>query len=458
MNDTGAPVYVVDDDLSVREGVGSLVRSAGWRAETFGSADEFLAVPRVEGPSCLVLDIELPGLSGLELQEEIAKADVQIPIIFLTGRGDIPMTVRALKAGALEFLTKPVDDEALLGAIRQGFALYQTPRQPLRNSSQHNIGGIVGTSAALRAVLREAEFVARTDSTVLILGETGTGKELIARSIHRWSQRSSRAFVSMNCAAIPQALIASELFGHEKGAFTGAVQRRLGRFELAEGGTIFLDEIGELPPETQIALLRVLQEREFERVGGNRTIRADARIIAATNRDLHAGMAAGTFRSDLFYRLNVFPIDIPPLRERTEDIPMLVECFIDLYARKTGRRMRPAERSTVELLQSYSWPGNIRELQNVIERSIILCKTENFVLDPGWLSRELSSSAQPGHQTLTNNSTAQEKEVIEAALAKTGGRVSGPSGAAVLLGIPASTLESKIRALKIDKYRLRASL
>ena len=455
MSKVGAPVYVVDDDLSVREAVGSLIRSAGWRAETFASADEFLAFPQVERPSCLVLDVELPGLSGLELQQQLAKADVLIPIIFLTGRGDIPMSVRAIKAGALEFLTKPVDDEALLDAIRQGLALYQTPRQPLRNSAQNNCGRIIGKCPAVKAVLSQVELVAPTDSTVLISGETGTGKELVARAIHRRSQRCSRAFVGVNCAAIPQALITSELFGHEKGAFTGAVGRRPGRFELAEGGTIFLDEVGELPPETQISLLRVLQEREFERVGGNQSIHADVRVIAATNRDLQAAMAAGAFRSDLFYRLNVFPIAVPPLRERTEDIPMLVECFIDLYARKTGRRMRPPDQGTLELLQSYSWPGNIRELQNVIERSIILCESDEFILDPGWVSLELSPSEQ-GQRPLAKKSAAQEKEIIEEALARTGGRVSGPAGAAAMLGIPASTLESKIRALKIVKYRFKA--
>src|SRR5215475_9797803 len=247
---------------------------------------------------------------------------------------------------------------------------------------------IVGSSAALRKVLSEVAKVAPTDSTVLLTGETGTGKELIARAIHKRSRRSARAFVSVNCAAIPQSLIASELFGHEKGAFTGALQRRLGRFELAEGGTIFLDEIGDLPSETQNALLRVLQEREFERVGGTRSMRADVRVIAATNRDLHAAMTTGAFRSDLFYRLNVFPIEMPPLRERREDIPLLVEYFVERCARKVGKKMRGMDKRSLELLQSYRWPGNIRELQNVIERSVIVCETEDFVVDKEWLTRE----------------------------------------------------------------------
>src|SRR5208282_853188 len=303
--------------------------------------------------------------------------------------------------------------------------------------------------------------VAATDSTVLITGETGTGKELVARAIHRRSRRSSNAFVSVNCAAIPRDLIASELFGHEKGAFTGATQRRLGRFELAEKGTIFLDELGEIPAETQVALLRVLQEREFERVGGTGPIRTDVRVIAATNRDLQAAIAAGTFRSDLFYRLNVFPIEVPSLRERREDIPMLVAYFIDRFARKAGKSIRSVNKESLELLQSYPWPGNIRELQNVIERSAIVCDTENFTVDESWLSRQPLASERKGgpeeaRPELSRKLASREKEMIEAALLESRGRVSGPSGAAVKLGIPGSTLDSKIRSLKIDKNRFRS--
>jgi PAS domain S-box-containing protein len=313
---------------------------------------------------------------------------------------------------------------------------------------------IVGTSPVLQKVLSRISKVGPTDSTVLLTGETGTGKELIARAIHRRSHRSSRPFVSVNCAAVPRDLIASELFGHEKGAFTGAHQRRLGRFELAEGGTIFLDEVGDLPPETQVALLRVLQEREFERVGGNRLMRANVRVIAATNRDIEVDIGAGSFRRDLFYRLNVFPIESPPLRERQDDIPMLVEYFIDRYARKAGKRIRNVEKTTMLLLSAYSWPGNIRELQNVIERSVILCEGETISVDPSWLSLE-SAQAQPKGQPFGEKSAAQGRDMIEAALAKTGGKVSGPSGAAAALGIPASTLESKIRSLGINKFRFK---
>jgi transcriptional regulator with GAF, ATPase, and Fis domain len=315
---------------------------------------------------------------------------------------------------------------------------------------------IVGTSAALQAALSRLVKVAATESTVLITGETGTGKELVARAIHRRSDRSSRAFVSVNCAAIPRELIASELFGHEKGAFTGAIQQRLGRFELASGGTIFLDEVGELPAETQIALLRVLQEHEFERVGGTRPIRADLRVIAATNRDLQAAISAGSFRSDLFYRLNVFPIEIPALRERKEDIRLLVGYFIDRYARKAGKRITTVDTETLRLLESYYWPGNIRELQNVIERSVIVCETENFSVDESWLSQQPSNAKTESQLYLTEKVTAQEKEIIEAALRESQGRVFGPSGAAAKLGIARSTLESKIRSLKINKNRFKA--
>jgi formate hydrogenlyase transcriptional activator len=315
---------------------------------------------------------------------------------------------------------------------------------------------IVGSSPALHSLLSQVAKVAPTETTVLITGETGTGKELIARAIHKRSERSSRAFVGVNCAAIPRDLIASELFGHEKGAFTGATQRRLGRFELAEGGTIFLDEVGELPPETQIALLRVLQEREYERVGGSRPITANVRVVAATNRDLQRAISSGTFRSDLFYRLNVFPLQVPPLRQRKEDIPILVEYFIDRYASKAGKKIRAIDKSTLDLLQSYAWPGNIRELQNVIERSVIVCDSENFSVDESWLSSRPVQS-DPETLPLAQKLSTQEKEMIEAALAESKGRVSGPSGAAAKLGIPQSTLDSKIKSLKIDKQRFRPS-
>jgi formate hydrogenlyase transcriptional activator len=315
---------------------------------------------------------------------------------------------------------------------------------------------IVGTSPPLKKVLSLISRVAPTDSSVLITGETGTGKELVARAIHRRSRRSSHAFVSVNCAAIPRDLIASELFGHEKGAFTGATQRRLGRFELAEKGTLFLDEIGELPAETQVALLRILQEHEFERIGGTGTLRADVRVIAATNRDLESAIAAGTFRSDLFYRLNVFPIELPPLRKRREDVPLLVTYFLNRYARKAGRHFTAVDKKSLDLLQAYDWPGNIRELQNVIERSVIVSETQTFSVDESWLSRQPSSNEPDTRPSpFFNRLPAQEKAIIEAALRDCEGRVYGPSGAAAKLGIPRTTLESKIKSLKINKNRFR---
>ena len=315
---------------------------------------------------------------------------------------------------------------------------------------------IVGASASLRRVLVQLSRVAPTDSTVLISGETGTGKELIARAIHRRSQRSSKTFVSVNCGAIPAGLIGSELFGHEKGAFTGATQRRLGRFELADGGTLFLDEVGDLPAETQVALLRVLQERQFERVGGTQPIGVNVRIIAATNRDLKAAVSAGSFRSDLFYRLNVFPIDVPPLRERRDDIPLLVEYLTERYASKAGKRIKKIDKATLELFEAYDWPGNIRELQNVIERAVILCDAEALSVDQSWLQSESPRSTSSGNG-LARIAAEEERKLIESALTETGGRIAGPSGAAARLGIPRSTLETKIRKLGIAKHRFKSS-
>jgi PAS domain S-box-containing protein len=309
---------------------------------------------------------------------------------------------------------------------------------------------VIGTSSVLQMVLARAAKVAPTDSTVLIMGETGTGKELIARAIHKRSKRSERPFISVNCAAVPSSLIMSELFGHEKGAFTGAVQRRLGRFELAEGGTIFLDEVGDLPPETQIALLRVLQEREFERVGGTEVLHADVRVISATNRDLQTAIADGGFRSDLYYRLNVFPIKLPPLRERKEDVPLLVNYFVDRYATRAGRKIKHIQKKALEALQEYSWPGNVRELQNVIERSLIIGETTEFSVDKSWVVNEPQQPDSAETDQKTN-----ERQRIEAALAQSNGKISGAHGAAAKLGMPASTLESKIRALKINKFQFK---
>jgi formate hydrogenlyase transcriptional activator len=309
---------------------------------------------------------------------------------------------------------------------------------------------IVGSSVSLQVVLDAIERVARTDTTVLITGETGTGKELVAHAIHKRSSRSGRALVKVNCAALPSELIASELFGHEKGAFTGALQQRIGRFEAATGGTIFLDEIGELNPEMQIALLRVLQEREFERVGGNKTIHTDVRVIAATNRDLNKEVSDGRFRMDLYYRLNVFPVHVPSLRERPDDIPILVEYFVSRLASRMGKRIRQIDKTTLDAMLQYYWPGNIRELQNVIERGVILADSDVFRLEKGALRS--ASRREPVVVAVDNDPRAE----IESVLRSTRGRISGPDGAAARLGVPASTLESRIRALKINKHQFRS--
>ncbi len=313
---------------------------------------------------------------------------------------------------------------------------------------------IVGSSEALRKLLRQVTKVAASDSTVLILGETGTGKELIARAIHKRSRRADRAFIGVNCAAIPASLIASELFGHEKGAFTGATQRRIGRFESANGGTLFLDEVGDLPPEMQIALLRVLQEREIERVGGNKSIVVDVRVLAATHRDLNTLVAEGKFRQDLLYRVNVVPIEMPPLRERAADIPLLVEYFMDRFGKRAGKKFKAIEKKSLKVFETYDWPGNVRELQNVIERAVILSEGDTLAVDETWLKQEVPRKPIRT-RTLTGALVGHEKEMIEAALAESQGRISGPAGAAAKLGLLARTLDSKIKRLKINKYRFK---
>jgi len=452
-NNARALIYVVDDDISVRNGLDNLLRSAGFTVRTFSSAQEFLASARPDVPSCLLLDVQLPGLSGLDLQQELAKGGVQIPIIFITGHGDIPMSVRAMKAGALEFLTKPVNDEDLLDAIQQAIARDQRARQPQGKTGQPNFDEIVGTSAALKAALKQVEVVAPTESTVLIFGETGTGKELIARAIHTISSRSSRPFVKLNCAAIPSGLLESELFGHEKGAFTGAVAQRIGRFELAHGGTLFLDEVGDIPLEIQPKLLRVLQEQEFERLGSPRTQRVDVRMVAATNWNLEQMVGDKQFREDLYFRLNVFPVRIPPLRDRPGDIPLLVRHYVDTYAQRMNKRIETIPEEAMKALCRHAWPGNIRELQNFIERAVIL--TPGSVLQVQLSELQQSS---PVLSTTMNTLEELERERILQTLQETGGVVGGRLGAAARLGLKRTTLVSKMQKLGISRYTEYTSL
>jgi len=439
MSDTGALVYVVDDDVSAREGVARLIRSAGLMAKTFVSGEEFLAADRPKNPSCLVLDVNLPGLTGLDLQQELAKSGLQVPIIFLSGHGDIPMTVRALKAGATNFLTKPFDDEELLNAIQQCLNWHRG--EEIRCAE--NFGNMVGESPGFQGVLEAIQVVAPTEAAVLIQGETGTGKELVAHAIHDRSSRKRRSFIEVNCAAIPATLLESELFGHEKGAFTGAIAQKMGRFERAHQGTLFLDEIGEIPLELQPKLLRVLQEQEFERLGGNRTIRVDVRIIAATNRNLKQMVDEGKFRSDLYYRLNVFPLTVPPLRERREDIELLIRFFTQRCARKLNRAIEEIPATALEALTRYDWPGNIRELQNVIERSVILSQGPELRIAMPEFNRELAPVVLVGR--VANGSEDVERARILEALKEAKGQISGPDGAAARLGLKRTTVQSRMQ-------------
>jgi DNA-binding NtrC family response regulator len=437
-------VCVVDDDLLVRESVEGLLREDGFQVDSFESAESFLGRPRQEPPACLIVDLMLPGMSGLELHQELARTGLDAPVILLTAYGDVPMSVRAMKAGALDFLTKPCDDDDLLAAVRRAVSR----RYPARVSGAR-IGGIVGESEALQAVLQQIELVADTDATVLLTGESGTGKELVARAIHERSHRRKAPLVRVNCAAIPESLFESELFGYVRGSFTGALSDRAGRFEAAQGGTLMLDEVGEVPLAMQPKLLRVLQEKEFERVGETRPRKIDVRIVAATNRDLGAEVAAGRFRGDLFYRLNVFPIESPPLRDRRADIPLLAEHFIQASARRLRRPPPRLTEAVLRQLMTRDWPGNIRELENVIERAMILARGGQLRFDSPPAAAAPRPPSTSGTLPLLSRAAMakHQRDAIVAALERSGGRVSGPDGAAELLGMKTSTLFSRMTVL-----------
>jgi DNA-binding NtrC family response regulator len=471
MNEENLFICVIDDESSIRASLSNLLRSAGLKVQVFASAQEFLTNRPQKAPSCLVLDIQLPGISGLDLQQELADGDAQIPIIFMTGYGDIPTTVRAMKAGAIEFLTKPFRDDDLLSAVDQAIKrsdqieqLKKTPRQKLaypenERGSEISFPDLVGKSAALRRVLQQVETVAPSDSTVLILGETGTGKELIANAVHLRSRRRDNPLIRVNCTSIPRELFESEFFGHSKGAFTGAIKDRAGRFEAATGGTLFLDEVGEIPLELQSKLLRVLQEKSYERVGEERTRRANVRIVAATNRDLKREVDAGRFREDLYYRLNVFPLRIAALRERKEDIPLLATHFIELLINELGCPKPRLTRAGVETLQCSEWPGNIRELRNVIERAVIFARggALEFDVPATGSSLDLSSlgprdvdQVEPEYLTEAEM-RRRERENIFAVLQKASWKIKGVDGAAELLGVKPTTLSSRIEKMGLRR-------
>jgi DNA-binding NtrC family response regulator len=409
MSETCSPVYVVDDDESMRESVGSLIRSAGLRVETLASAQEFLARPRSELPSCLVLDVKLPGLSGLDLQQELARADVHIPIIFLSGSSDVPMSVRAMKAGALEFLTKPFDDEVLLDAIRRGISRHQKRRLAAEKALGHSI---VGDGPAMRRLLEVVSRVASKDITVLISGETGTGKELAASLLHAQSRRAARPLVRFNCAAIPGTLAEAELFGHARGAFTGAVQARRGFFAEADGGTLVLDEVGELALPVQAKLLRALQEGEIQPVGAARVDRVDVRVIACTNRELAEEVRAGRFREDLYYRLAVIELIMPPLREHREDIPALAAEFALRHAQRFGMQEVRLLPELLDALQRLDWPGNVRELENAVARMVALSTGGEIGLE-AFAASSAAPAVEAGTEA-TSDGTLSLREQVEA--------------------------------------------
>jgi DNA-binding NtrC family response regulator len=450
-----APICVVDDDPSVREAVENLLRAEGFEVELFSSAQRFTARAQMEPPLCVILDVELPGLSGLELQRDLSVAGLEIPIIFLTGHGSIPMSVQAMKAGALEFLTKPFDAENLLGAIQHAVSGTHSEELQTRNDSVD----MVGESRALQAIMNRIQMVAPTDSTVLIFGETGTGKEAIAKEIHKRSRRADKPLIRVNCASIPKELYESEFFGHVKGAFTGAFKDRIGRFEAAEGGTLFLDEIGEIPLDLQSKLLRALQERQYERVGDDRTVQANVRIVAATNRDLKADVAAGLFREDLYYRLNVFPLEVAPLRERAGDIPLLAKHFMNLVVKEVNCQKARLTPAGIAALLNYDWPGNVRELRNVIERAVILARGGAVEFDlpirphghstsPTALLSEVGSEPE----FLTEPEILRrERDNLLVVLEKSDWKIKGVNGAAELLGVKPTTLLSRIKKMGLRR-------
>jgi DNA-binding NtrC family response regulator len=480
---TAARILVVDDTPANVKLLVDLLSVNGFDVIAAGSGTEGLERAGAASPDLILLDVMMPDLDGFTVCERLKanEATRDVPVIFLTALHETPEKVRAFATGGVDYLTKPFEPRELLARVGTHLALRRAQREleeqnaKLREEIEahqrsravihcledeirtgHDFREIVGRSASLARLLDQLAMVASTESTVLVLGETGTGKELVARAIHDRSPRRERPLVKVNCAALPRELVESELFGHEKGAFTGATQQRRGRFELADGGTLFLDEVGELPLEAQAKLLRVLQEQEFERVGGTRTLRADVRLIAATNRDLGRRAEAGEFRPDLFYRLNVFPVTVPPLRERREDIPLLVSCFLGKAARKLGKSFDGVAPAFMERAMSYDWPGNVRELENVVERAAILARgplLESLEPFGAQTATPARSEARPAVPVASAALEDVERAHIERVLGATRWVIEGERGAAHVLGLNASTLRGRMRKLGIRKPR-----
>jgi DNA-binding NtrC family response regulator len=457
-NNGPSSVCVIDSDVSVCEALASFLRTEGMHVETFNSARQFLSRANPQTPGCVVMDVNLPGMSGLELQQELARTGMRSPIIFLAAHDDLRLCVRAIKAGAVGFMAKPVDPDEMLDAIQTEMLAYARTALLSEHAAPCS-QTIVGASRANHLLLQQIALVAPTDSTVLIQGETGTGKELIAHEIHKVSRRKEYPLVKVNCASIPRELYESEFFGHMRGAFTGAIKDRIGRFEAAHGGTLFLDEIGEVPLELQSKLLRALQEKQFERVGDERTRRADVRIVAATNRDLKREVEAGRFRRDLYYRLSVFPVDAVPLRERPEDIPLLARHFVGILTRELKCTKPRLTDAGVARLQNYDWPGNIRELRNVIERACIVAQGKALEFDlPLTINTTVPTPApfEPKETHTPEFLTEPEiqrraRENLCAVLQKTNWKIKGADGAAELLGIKPTTLISRIKKMGLKR-------
>ncbi len=445
-------ILIVDDEPDMLENCQRVLGPAGYQCLITTDSREALALLESEHPDLLLTDLKMPGVDGLALLRHAHQADPHLPVVIFTAFATIESAVAAMREGAFDYLPKPFSAAQLTLAVERALAQRRLALENLylqeQVKVQHDFDEIIGVSRPIKKVLGAVERVARTDTTVLLLGETGTGKCLVGRAIHNLSPRGEKTFVDVNCAALPAGLMESELFGHEKGAFTGALSRRVGRFELADGGTILLDEIGEIPGDLQVKLLRVLQEGEFERVGSSSTIKANVRVIAATNRDLETAVQEGRFRPDLYYRLSAFPIRLPPLRERAEDIPLLVKHFVGKYGARLGKRIDTIPQAVMDALLAYPWPGNVRELENVIERGVILSRSAQLELGE-WPPKPVAVRGATRFPTLEE----LERDHIMAALELTGWRVSGGKGAAKLLGLKPTTLEARMKKLGITRRR-----